>query len=298
MKPLLSIVICTYNRAEWLGRCLASLEPQCVDANRVETIVVDNNSTDETKRVVENFSTRLANFRYVFEETQGLSHARNRGIREALGEYIAYLDDDAVASSNWVNATIVFFETHPDASAVGGPFIPFSTVPIPPWFPSEYGRWRLEGGTRKIGPNEWISGLNMAFRKQALIDAGGFDPYLGMTGNTVSYGEDTNLLLGLQAGNHNVYYCDAMLVEHAILPHKLSLAWLLKSGFANGYDAKRTFDRQSGGVIAYLPTMAKAAARALIIMVSSKDACFKTRLYRAGSFFCWHLGYFKRLLGF
>ena len=89
-----------------------------------------------------------------------------------------------------------------------------------------------------------------------------------------------------------------MLVEHAILPHKLSLAWLLKSSFANGYDAKRTFSRQSGRTIAYVFTMAKAAARALIIMFSSKDTHFKTRLYRAGSFFCWHLGYFKRLLGF
>lgn len=296
MSPTLSIVICTYNRADWLETCLASLEPQCQDGSRVEVIVVDNNSTDETKQISGGFCGRSQNFRYVFEEKQGLSHARNRGMAEASGAYVAYIDDDARASADWVEQVFRFFAANPGATAVGGPYKPFSTVVIPNWFPVEYGGWHLGYGTRLTSQNEWINGTNMIFRKQALIDVGGFDTSIGMSGTTVSYGEETNLQLRLRARNLSIYYCDAILVEHAILPHKFSLRWLLKSSFANGYDAKQTFCHNYG-VMRYLLTVMKAAANSLFILITSREPYLKTRLYRSGAPVCWHLGNLKRLVG-
>lgn len=297
MGPKLSVVVCTYNRSEWLRGCLTSLEPQCVDSNLVEVLIIDNNSSDDTRKVSEEFVHRLPNFRYVFESTQGLSHARNRGIKEALGIYVAYIDDDARAHPDWAGAIIRFFETKPDASGVGGPFYPFSTIPIPSWYPEEYGRSRFDGGTRKLRKNEWISGMNMAFKKQALIDVGGFNATIGMTGTKVSYGEETNLTLRMLERNQQIYYCAEMVVDHAILPHKLSLVWLLKSNFANGYDGVKTFNFK-GNAVSYLPTLLKATVGALIRFLLSREPYFKTRVYRAAAPWFWHAGFFKRLVGF
>src|SRR5512137_517035 len=93
----LSIITCTYNRKDFLRRCLDSLTAQKADINSVETIVVDNNSSDATRATVESFRGSIPGLKYIFEEAQGLSVARNRGCHEASGDYLAYLDDDAMA---------------------------------------------------------------------------------------------------------------------------------------------------------------------------------------------------------
>lgn len=296
MTPILSVIICTFNRSDWLQGCLSSLEPQCRDSS-VEVLIVDNNSSDDTLQVTQQFTSRLPNFRYIFEKTQGLSHARNRGIQEAQGQYLAYLDDDAKAYPDWVDATIHFFETTPDASGVGGPYNAFSKVPIPDWFPKEFGCWSLGDKTRKMNKGEWINGMNMAFRKQALIEVGGFDTSIGMTGTKVSYGEETNLMLKMLERNMHIYYCAEMHVDHAVLPHKLKLAWLLKSHFANGYDGVRTFNYK-GHALAYIPRLAWQTWKAFVRFFSCKEEFFKTRIYRSLGLLFWHIGFFVKLVGF
>lgn len=295
MLPILSIVVCTYNRSDWLRSCLSSLEPQCMDGT-VEVLIIDNNSTDATSSIAHDFTERLPNFKYIFEGTQGLSHARNRGIKEALGQIVAYIDDDAKAHSDWVSATTHFFETWPDASGVGGQHNAFSLVPIPPWFPKEYGCRSLDHETRKLQKDEWISGLNMAFKKSALIEIGGFDTSIGMKGDKVSYGEETQLTLRMLERGMHIYYCAEMLVDHAILPEKLKLRWLLHSKFANGYDGVATFGYK-GNARTYLPCLVRNARQALSLFLHSKERHFKTRIYRSMARLCFDLGFFVKLIG-
>src|SRR5690348_4928949 len=98
-KVLTSLVITTYNRAALLDKALESVaQSQVVDSARVEVIVVDNNSSDHTRETVDEIRSRGFPFplRYVLEQHQGLSFARNRGAEEAKGTYVAYMDDDQI----------------------------------------------------------------------------------------------------------------------------------------------------------------------------------------------------------
>ena len=295
MTLKLTIIVCTFNRSFWLRKCLESLVQPCADENAVEVLIVDNNSTDDTRKVAEEFTARLPNFRYLLERTQGLSHARNRGYREAQGLYVAYIDDDARACNDWVDSIIQFFELHPQVTGVGGPYNAFSNVPIPDWFPKEYGSRNLGDETREIKNDEWISGTNMIFSKHVLEEIGGFDTSLGMTGNKTSYGEETNLVRRMKAKGWQIYYCPNIVVEHAILPYKLSLWWLLKSNYFNGKDGVKTFEHK-GTAIMYLYVLIRGVWHAFRSFIASDEKYLKTRIYRSTSRLFWQLGFFVKLL--
>jgi len=91
---MISVIVCTYNRAELLRELLPTLCEQTVAFTQYEVIVIDNGSTDHTKTVAAVFAARYPQVRYCYEPRQGLSHARNRGWQEAKGDYVAYIDDD------------------------------------------------------------------------------------------------------------------------------------------------------------------------------------------------------------
>ena len=296
MTPRLSIVVCTFNRATWLRICLESLVPQCVDASMVEVLIVDNNSTDDTTKVASEFTVPVPNFRYVFEQAQGLSHARNRGFREARGDYVAYIDDDAKAHPDWVNAILQFINAYPDVSGFGGQHRAFSLVPIPSWFPKEYGSRTMGEVTRPLQEGEWISGTNMVFKKSALSDVGGFNTSIGMTGTKVSYGEEVHLTLRMIERGMQIYYCAKMRVDHAIREDKLTLRWLLHSSFAGGYDAV-TILSYKGTAITFLPILARYGVHACIALFINKEKHLKTRIYQSMAPFCRQLGHFVKLLG-
>lgn len=279
-----------------LELCLNSLAV-LTGGQRLEVLIVDNNSSDDTPAVARRFTERYANFRYVKELAQGLSHARNRGVREAHAPFVAYIDDDARALPGWGEAILACFARHPEADAVGGPYEAFSTAPIPAWFPKEYGTKNIEGGEHVLKDGEWLSGTNMIFRKSCLGKIGGFDTGIGMRGDRVSYGEETNLLLRMKQQGSVIYYDPSIVVQHAILPFKLSLGWLLKASFANGYDGVKTFEYK-GGAFTYFPLLTKGFASALVRFIFCKERYIKARIYRSLAPWLWQVGFFKRLAGF
>ncbi|MEE8471432.1 MAG: glycosyltransferase family A protein [Dehalococcoidia bacterium] len=95
MSIRVSAIICTHNRSDYLRQAIQSLADQTLPTEQYEVIVVDNGSTDNTRAVVEGFD-HIANLRYVYEPILGLSQARNTGWQNARGEYIAFMDDDAI----------------------------------------------------------------------------------------------------------------------------------------------------------------------------------------------------------
>lgn len=240
---LLSVVVCTFNRADILNNCLHSLSIQTESTELFEIIVVDNNSTDSTQYVVGNFiSKKCCNLKLVTELKKGLSHARNRGWQEASGEFVAYIDDDALAPPDWVYQILSFIVRQPTVSAFGGPYVSYSLVSAPDWFPPEYGSWSLGDEERPIIPGkEWINGTNMVFHKEILSRFCGFDSQLGMAGDRISYGEETKLLVNLKNDNIPVYFVPKMEVKHLIADYKMKLSWLLLASYKAGRCSELTF---------------------------------------------------------
>ncbi len=238
--PLISVVICTYNRADLLPGALDSVLRQSLDQSQFEIIVVDNNSTDSTPDVVAQYLS-YPHIRYIHEASQGLAHARNRGYKEARGKYVAYLDDDARADPEWLKSILdVFNNTVPEPLAVGGPIYPFYLSQKPEWFKDEYEIRSWGDKPRFLVPKESFSGSNMTFARTVLEQFGGFNTHVGVNGTTLSVGEETSLFLKIWE-NYNerniFYYSPEVKISHYAPPEKMDTMYALKRSFASGQSA-------------------------------------------------------------
>lgn len=191
--PFISVIICTYNRADLLATVLQSVCEQTLDTTAYEVIVVDNHSTDATADVSHSFVCRYPNVRYCFEPRQGLSYARNRGWQEAKGDYVGYIDDDCQAPAEWLAVAKEMIDSVSPA-LFGGPALAFYNTSKPDWFHDHYESYRQAQPAGPLNPDEFISGMNMFWEKVLLRQLGGFDPKLGMAGAQLGYGEESALL--------------------------------------------------------------------------------------------------------
>jgi glycosyltransferase involved in cell wall biosynthesis len=239
---LISVVVCTFNRAGLLEISLQSLSNQLLEDSGYEVIVADNNSTDNTRQVVSKFRHSLTNLRYCFEAKQGLSYARNRGWQEARGEYVAYIDDDCKVPEQWLTvAKKIIEQISPDV--FGGPYFAFYNTPKPHWFKDAYGSRDLGNVARELTDGEYLSGGNIFFRRELLEILGGFDVSFGMSGQRLAYGEETALLKHIrETMPERVIYCDPeMYVHHLVHSKKMSLPWIIRQRFVGGRYSYRVF---------------------------------------------------------
>ena len=187
-KLKIAAVVCTYNRCDLMNNVLNSLVDQTLDKAFYEVIVVDNASTDATRAVVREFIAKHPGYpvRYLYEEKQGLSHARNTGYKNSSAAYITYLDDDAKAKPDFLGKVVHAFETvRPTPSAVGGQIVPYYLTPKPDWFLDEYElhTWGDTKGFLKIPEQKaGFDGSNMSFPRAILEEYQGFSADFGMTG--------------------------------------------------------------------------------------------------------------------
>ena len=231
---LISVVICSYNRSDLLANLLQTVCQQSLDRSEYEVIIVDNNSTDDTSVVSHSFVADYANVRYCFESQQGLSHARNRGWREAKGQYVAYLDDDCKVPEQWLEvATKVIDSISPNI--FGGPYFAFYNTKKPPWYLSSYGSYEPYAQAMRLEEPEKLHGGNLFLERRVLEKSGGFDPQLGMAGGKMAYGEETALLLYIHATIPNVvvYYEPKLFVHHLVRPEKMKIGWIIRHRFVN-----------------------------------------------------------------
>lgn len=233
----LSIIICTFNRAPMLKRVLEDLKSQysqLVDYQKreIELVLVDNNSSDETKDLAIHYHNQATlPMVYVFEDKQGLSFARNAGVAKARGELIAFLDDDIYLNSDWLIKAYDIAENNTEASAYGGRVIPDWEVDKPDWvnleppydviqsvFPSHnYGEreafYPLDLGSRRVfNP----IGANMMFRRELFEKYGDFRVDLGVTGSAVGLCEDTEFIRHISAYGEKVKYTPDLIVHHPV----------------------------------------------------------------------------------
>lgn len=222
---IISVVIPTYNRSECLKRALKSMCEQTVDPQTFEIIVVDNASTDHTASIVSSFIEQgWTQLRYVYEHEQGLSVARNTGAKHAHGEYVAYMDDDAMADPQWVrNLRRCVQKLNPDA--VGGPIFPYYLDEKPDWFLDRYEVRQITTQSRYLVRGEFLSGSNMTYRRKVLETLNGFDPNFGMKGGRQGWGEETDLIFRyFDRTNHPMlYYSKDVVVYHLVPSWKMNL---------------------------------------------------------------------------
>lgn len=237
-RPVTSIVVCTYNRCELLADCLASLAAQDCDTDLYEVIIVDNGSTDRTLDVAGRFVSTYRNFRVVREENQGLSHARNRGWREAHGEIVAYIDDDARVTPGWCGRIIKAFDSvQPTPAAVGGTILPIYETSPPSWFSDEF-EIRSKGAVARfldpITERDGFSGSNMAFRKDVLARYGGFHTTLGMLGEKIRVGEETEFFQRISERDGLFWYDPDISVFHWTPRHNFTISYRFIRGYRGG----------------------------------------------------------------
>lgn len=235
-SPLLSIVICTHRRFDLLDGAVASLANQENVTAPFEVLVVDNDHAPnaEVQMVVARYSDRL-DIRYIHEGRLGLSHARNTGGHAAAAEYVAYIDDDAKACPSLVAKWILHIAEY-SPNIMGGPWLPFYLTQKPRWFRNAYGAGSLGDQERWLRNGEYLSGMNIIFRKALLDELGWFDPQHGMVGDTVWYGEETAVQIKarLVYPDIKVYYDPQAYVKHLVPRRKMSIMWKIKSSFQFG----------------------------------------------------------------
>lgn len=237
MSTKISAVICTYKRADYLRVALQSLCEQTLPRDRYEILVIDNAGESETKNVVDEFRGAKVQLRYLVENQVGLSHARNKGLAEARGKHIAYLDDDARAAPQWLEALVATFEKT-DAAAIGGRVwldwdgekpIWVSEEQLPVFTFIDHG-----ADARALGDAEYLVGANMAFAREALKAVGGFDVRLGRQGSLLLSGEEAKVVGELRNRGAVIYYEPSALVWHSVHPSRKRPSWLLRRMFWDG----------------------------------------------------------------
>ncbi|MGB3513621.1 MAG: glycosyltransferase [Microcoleaceae cyanobacterium] len=236
---LISAIICTHNRDTYLGAAIDSLLAQDFPGS-FEVVVVDNASSDRTREVVE---ARFPHphLKYVYEPVTGLSVARNTGAREANGEILAYLDDDAVASSQWLKVLHEAYQSNEKLAIAGGKvtLIWPEGISPPKWISPELsgnlGYYDL--GDRVVYINQpglTPRGLNYSIRRTFLEQIGGFDTNLGRVGKKLLSNEELHTTeLAIKQGWQVAYFPEA-LVAHNVAPERLRPSWFIERSWWQG----------------------------------------------------------------
>jgi glycosyltransferase involved in cell wall biosynthesis len=241
-QPYLSVVICTYNRADQLSRALDSiLRARPPGAVPYELLVVDNNSNDHTRALIERYQARHPGvFRYVFERRQGLSCARNRGIDSARGDWIVFTDDDVTVRGDWLATIAARIQADAALRAYGGRIVPEWNCRPPSWFASS-GRYAMSGGhivrldlgadTSSFSPGgKSPIGANMGFHRSVFDAVGFFREDLGKKGHRQTMGDDSEFCRRLQQNGIQIAYMHEAVVYHGIDKDRLTVGNLF-----NGY---------------------------------------------------------------
>ncbi|HZP88613.1 MAG TPA: glycosyltransferase [Burkholderiales bacterium] len=228
-----SVVVCTYNRCESLRRTLAALRAQVAGPELSwEILVVDNNSSDATKRVVEEFASTFPRARYLYERNQGLSHARNTGIAAARGHVILFTDDDVAPEPEWVQRMVTGMVAS-GCDAAGGYIAPVWESSPPNWLTQRFHGF-LAIKTERTDTYEITEGLplpfgaNMAFKREVFTRLGLFDVNRGRKGAVLASGEDGEFFARLLASGGKVMFFGDARVHHAVESFRLTKRYFRK----------------------------------------------------------------------
>lgn len=227
-----TVAVCTWNRAALLRQLLGRLARVSHAPGDWEVLVVNNNCTDDTERVLEEFEGRLP-LRRVFEPKQGLSHARNNAARQARGEYVVWTDDDVLVEADWLAAYARAVERHPEAAVFGGPIRPHFEGTPPAWLAAAWRDISAVFAARDLGgepfeldaDGELPYGANFVIREreQRLFP---YDPTLGRRLEGGTLGEETAVIRAILAAGGTGWWVPDAAVEHWITKERQTVGYL------------------------------------------------------------------------
>jgi glucosyl-dolichyl phosphate glucuronosyltransferase len=243
-----TVLICTYNRAALLAETLDSLTACRVSKVRWNVLVVDNNSTDDTRQVV---TSRIVDYPvalgYLFEPRQGKSHALNTGLHGTDAPIIVFTDDDVRVTAGWLDASCRALLDDPSVDYTGGPVHPIWEQPCPDWLDQrrsdlwgtlailDYGPERFVFEDRRRVP----LGANMAVRRQLIDRIGGFDPQLGRNGDSLLGQEQAEFFCRSRAAGARGVYEPAMALHHHVPAGRLTKHYFRRWWYWKGVSKSR-----------------------------------------------------------
>lgn len=255
-----SVIVCTYNRCESLADTLAAIANLRVpDGFQWELIVVDNNSRDATKSTVEHLRLSLPGLRmrYMFQQQQGLSHARNLGLSAASGEFVVFTDDDVIPDPEWLEQLVNGMRQYRCAAA-GGFIEPLWQGKPPAWLTERfYGFLALrtdhEGPKEVCVEHEMPFGANLAFERRMFETIGVFNPDLGRKGNTLAGGEEIDVLMRVVRHGGRVMYFPHARVRHKVEAFRLKKGYFRRWRYQGSLNQASTWPQPGGRQIAGVP---------------------------------------------
>jgi len=231
-RPSVSVIICTYNRASKLRKTLQGFGQMAVPSGlQWELLIIDNNSTDDTKPVCAEFTSRLP-IRYIFEPRQGKSYALNLGVNNSQGDLLIFTDDDVMVEPQFITNYLDATQRHPGATFFGGKVLPSWEAPPPRWVIENLGRLHInvhvDRGDRecsitdlmKPGEMPFLVGANLAIRKTAFEHGLAFSHEIGPMGADIYVsgnlrGEEIEVEKKLLRAGHIGIYLPTAIVHHA-----------------------------------------------------------------------------------
>jgi glycosyltransferase involved in cell wall biosynthesis len=301
----ITVCICTHDRPGYVRDCLEGLRRQTVGDEQFDILVVDSTSTGEVPTELARLVSDLRNARLLRVGEPGVSMARNAGAWEADGDYIAYIDDDAIPAPDWIERILeAIGETDPPPALIGGRILPHWEAPLPSWWPPS-----LRGALSIIeleGQGEYRSaslppgfepyGANMVVHALPLLAIGGFGRQSGRFGTALLSDEEVQLAWRLQDAGHSARYDSRIVVRHQIQAARLTPAWLLSRLYWQGVSTVRTrrLLGRPGAVWQELPRRLVVAA---LLAPSALLPRHSTRLVACRWRLAYALGFIRAALG-
>lgn len=221
--PFVSVVVPTFNREKLLKNLLDSLHNQSYPVDKLEIIIVDDGSKDGTRQMAEEYQKGSnRNLKYFFQQNKGPAAARNTGIRNSRGSFIVFIDDDCVASSNWLEEMIGGFDDF-NVAGVGGRIKTIATKSIISEYCSYIGV--MEKPIMQADTVKYLVGANSSFRKEHLNAAGWFNEAIPLGG------EDLDISFRLEQAGYKLKFNPEAVIYHL---HRQTLKELLATFFKYG----------------------------------------------------------------
>ncbi len=270
----LSIIVCTYNRDDFISFCLESLKNQTLECNKYEIVLINNNSTDNTENICLKFQKDNPdiNFNYKVEKKQGLSAARNRGLKEACSSVVSFIDDDTIICQDYAKEAVLFYDRNRDVLALGGKILPKFESTKPVWM-SKYLKPLMSvidlGDKEKPFPKgAFPIGANMIFKKEIFNSVGFFDENLGRTEKKMLGSEEKDIFTKLRKKGGKIYYSPKPWVYHQVPDRRLTMEFVKKQAIGIGFSERiRSFQTGTlSGIFSFIKEILKWVASIILFI--------------------------------
>ena len=240
----LSVCVCTFNRSKRLFKFLSDTVEEKIfsDHKSTELLIIDNNSSDDTKKIVQLFSDRLP-IKYFFEQKQGLSNARNCALKNAKGSWIIFTDDDVCLTALWLSEYRKAISYFTEVDFLGGRIKPNWGAGRPSWLKDD--KLALLSGVLShydLGEDNFLYqaqhplpyGASFAVSKKLAQSLGEFNTKLGVSGHNAGRGEETDYLQRATEAGYQGAYIGKSVCFHDFIPQRFSSNYLFKHGIQKG----------------------------------------------------------------